>query len=670
MESMVLEEKVKDIFGPLATDKRRLPSSGLLKLGIPSYVGEWIIDEIVPGEGQLSAEELNELTDSVNDIIPRRNEQSVYKNKLLSGDTINLLTYMSVEVDITRTKRTRDAKIPILGLNDCWISDNLVENYPDLLKQGMWGIVQLGTNDDGIRVLDFEPMQASVDLDQFYDKRNSFSSDEWRELMLISAGYNPEVYSVTEQQWILCRLLPLVQKSMHFMELAPKGTGKSFIYENISPKVRLISGGNVTPAVLFVNNSTAQEGLLARFDVVVLDEVQKLKFSFPEEIIGVLKGYMANGKITRGGKVEIASDCGLVLLANILLDEFLQPVSNLLIEDLPEFMRETAFLDRFKGIIPGWEVPKFRQEMIAESVGLKADFFSDTLTAMRNDPQHEEWVRRHIEFPENVTIRDQEAIISIASGLVKILYPNLEIIPEEFVNFALNPAIRMRQYVRDQLWVLDPEYRQNERYLEASYVSQDDNVVASGGIDSEFRDRSEVNSETMNVDVVGVLDDEPPLEREPIETHLEIEEGSMGNSYRELFAPYLQGAAHIKLVDPFIRTDYQIQNLIKFCDAIAPKEGNVNLELITKMDSEYQASEIGEKFSEIQQNLVNHRILFDFKFEEGIHDRWIETNTGWKIILGRGLDFFQRPEGKYTLDNADQSKRQCKATTITYVRVG
>ncbi len=137
--------------------------------------------------------------------------------------------------------------------------------------------------------------------------------------------------------------------------------------------------------MLFVNNQTGQEGLLARFDVVVLDEVQKLKFSYPEEIIGVLKGYLANGRITRGGKVEIASDCGLVLLANIPLDETQQPLSELLVKHIPDFMRETAFLDRFREIIPGWEIAKFRQEMIANGVGLKADFFSDTLTAMRHE---------------------------------------------------------------------------------------------------------------------------------------------------------------------------------------------------------------------------------------------------------------------------------------------
>ncbi|MFQ6042563.1 MAG: BREX system Lon protease-like protein BrxL [Candidatus Poribacteria bacterium] len=471
-ETVLQKEKVKEIFGPLSVDKRRLPSSGLTKLGIPSYVGEWILDEITPGEGELSKEELEEILAFADSMLPKKNEQGVYKHRLLTGEIVQLLAYMSVEIDITRTKRTREAKIPALGFKDCWISDDLVEVHHDLLKQGMWGIVHLSLsrNEGGVRIMDFEPMQASVNLPLYYEKREEFNSDEWRFLMLMSAGYNPAAYSVTEQIWILCRLLPLVQKNMHLMELAPKGTGKSYLYEQISPRVRLISGGNVTPAVLFVNNQTGQEGLLARFDVVVLDEVQKLKFSYPEEIIGVLKGYLANGRITRGGKVEIASDCGLVLLANIPLDENQQPLSELLVEHLPYFMRETAFLDRFRGIIPGWEIAKFRQEMIANGVGLKADFFSDTLTAMRHETMHEEWVRRHTQFVKQTDIRDQEAIIATASGLLKILYPDLNVNEEEFNNFCLQPAVTMRQYIRNQLWLLDAEYRQTEKQLQAQPI--------------------------------------------------------------------------------------------------------------------------------------------------------------------------------------------------------
>src|SRR5262245_28951316 len=461
--SVELNQKVREVFGPLAMDKRRLPSSGLTKSGIPAYVAEWVLEEIVPGEGPLTDEERVTLEQFAEQMIPRRNEQNVYRNRLLTGDVVPVLSFMNVEVSLSRSTQDRFANIQALGFKDCWIADAIIDRNKDLLKHGMWGIIELIGSKEGVRIAGFEPMQASVDLKQFYEKRREFSADEWRELILTSAGYNPDAYSVNEQIMILCRLLPLVQKNLHLMELAPKGTGKSHIYINISPRVYLTSG-NLSPAVLFFNNASEHPGLLARYDVIVIDEVQKIRLENPYEIISNLKIYLENDTIRRGGKVDIPSDCALVILANIPLSESQQPSSELVVESLPGFMRETAFLDRFRGIIPGWSIPKFHQGCIASGVGLKADFFSDTLTAMRHETRHEEWVRSHVTFP-NTSIRDQRAITSIASGLLKILYPDIRLTPDSFWNYCLNPAIQLRQIVRNQLWQIDSEYRQTDKQL-------------------------------------------------------------------------------------------------------------------------------------------------------------------------------------------------------------
>lgn len=464
-----LNQKVREVFGPLAMDKRRLPSSGLTKTGIPAYVAEWVLEEIVPGEGPLADDERTTLEQFAQQMIPRRNEQNVYRNRLLTGDIVPLLAYMNVEVSLSRAMQERFANIQTLGFDDCWIADAIVEKNKDLLRHGMWGIIELIGTQEGVQVAGFEPMQASVDLKQFYEKRREFNADEWRELMLTSAGYNPAAYSVNEQMMILCRLLPLVQKNLHLMELAPKGTGKSHIYINISPRVYLTSG-NLTPAVLFFNNATEQPGLLARYDVIVIDEVQKIRLENPGEMISNLKIYLENDTIRRGGKVDIPSDCALVILANIPLSESQQPDSELVVETLPEFMRETAFLDRFRGIIPGWKIPKFHQGCIASDVGLKADFFSDTLTAMRHETRHEEWVRNRVVFPEQTGIRDQRAVTGIASGLLKILFPDFDVTPDSFRNYCLTPAVELRQIVRNQLWQLDPEYRRTDKQLCAEVI--------------------------------------------------------------------------------------------------------------------------------------------------------------------------------------------------------
>ena len=468
-----LDDKVRMHFGKLAMNKQRLPSSGLNKLGVPAYVAEWILEELVPGEGILTDQELSMLGQFTARMIPRKNEENVYRNRLLTRETVSILAHMSVEVMFNRQNEDRFARIPVLGFNDCLIPDAIIEENENLLKQGMWGVVDLtSAKGGGIQVVGFEPMQAAVNLDGFREKRSQFDADEWRELMLTSCGYNPSSYSVTQQIWILARLLPLVQKNMHLMELAPKGTGKSFIYENISPRVRL-TAGNISPAVLFYNNKTGQPGLLARYDVLVLDEIQRIKFEQPENIISNLKTYLANGRITRGGLADIPSDCGLVLLANISLDREQRPLNDLIISELPKFMHETAFLDRFRGIIPGWKIPKFHDGCVAKSVGLKADFFSDTLTAMRHEARYDEWVKRRVVFDSGATIRDQTAIVSNASGLLKILYPDLHLSRDAFYNFCISPAVEMRQIVRDQLWQLDEEFHQYDRDIKVSLAEAD-----------------------------------------------------------------------------------------------------------------------------------------------------------------------------------------------------
>ena len=199
------------------------------------------------------------------------------KNRLLEGELVKVLTSVQVDVELTKRRQERVAKMSLLSLSEVAIPDTIVQAYPDLLNQGMWGVVEIAITQEGVAISSFKPMQASVNLQMYKEARHEFNLEEWRSLVLISMGYNPAAFSEDEQMLLICRLLPLVQKSMHMMELAPKGTGKSYIYENISSRVRLISGGNISPAVMFVNNMSGQWGLLARYSVVVLDEIQTLR---------------------------------------------------------------------------------------------------------------------------------------------------------------------------------------------------------------------------------------------------------------------------------------------------------------------------------------------------------------------------------------------------------
>lgn len=460
-------EKAEVEFPGLTIDKRRLQASQLLKRGVPAYVGEWLLDTIVPGVGNITSDELLRVTDWSARNVPDPRDQQIIKNRLLRGESIKVLTPLQVEIQLKGGKGDRIAKLSLLGIDNAQIPEAIVESYPDLLRQGMWGVVELSQLSDGVTVLSFKPMQATVDLRLFKEARRAFTLDEWRQLVLRSMGYAPEAFTPSEQSLLLCRLLPLVQKSMHLIELAPKATGKSYLFENISPRVRLISGGNVTPAVLFVNNASQQWGLLARFSVVVLDEVQTAKFEKPEEIVGGLKGFLANGKLTRGGLHESSSDCSFVMLANIRLDEWQRPlVGDALVEELPRFLQETAFLDRIKGILPGWQIRKLGPDAFAHSVGLKADFFGDALIALREDLSIDQQVGQRVRLQgDKAYKRNQDAVQAIAAGMMKILFPHGEASDEEFAEHCVRPALQLRQLVWNQLYRLDAEYRQWDERL-------------------------------------------------------------------------------------------------------------------------------------------------------------------------------------------------------------
>ena len=470
-----LDDKVGAVFGRLAIDKRRLPSSSLTSRGMPVYVAEWVLDTVVPGSGPLTPAETEKINGWAERFVPIPSDHRVYKHKLSLGDTVKVLTSVEAEVKLKKGKEPeRYARLEALKIDEAFVSPSVLTEHPDLLRHGMWGVAELAQLSDGPAMLSFKPMQATVNLELYKNARRSFSLKEWRSLLLTSMGYVAESFSDEQQTFLLCRLLPLVQKNMHLMELAPKGTGKSYIFENISTQVRLVSGGNISPAVLFVNNASGQLGILVRFAVVVLDEVQTLKFDKPEEIVGGLKGYLANGKITRGGLHETASDCGLVMLANIALDDQQRPLNDLIVKELPVFLQETAFLDRMKGIIPGWKLPKLSSKLLigagsSTSVGLKADFFGDVLLALRNDTSANQYCAQHVHLSGAKPYRrNEESVRAIAAGLMKIQFPHGEVSDDEFYKYCLKPALELRQNVWDQLYQLDGEYRQFEQFLQAT----------------------------------------------------------------------------------------------------------------------------------------------------------------------------------------------------------
>ena len=457
------EEKARQVFGEVCVNKALVLEAGFGTRSVPAFVSEWIVTRHTP-EGVLDDDARQRIRTFLDRHLPTRDQKEQLKAQLVSGETLTLLDQFSVTVDVQRNEYR--LSIPCLDERKAGIERHIGEQYPLLFGGGVWGVGKLQYHPpDQIRkegqilLVDFRPMQnASLDLDLYCEQRATFTLSEWRDLLIASMGYNPEAYTIPQQMLLLTRLLPLVQERINMIELAPKGTGKSFVFLNLSRYARLISGGKVTAAALFYNNQSRQPGLLTHYDLVVFDEAQSLSFNNPGEMIGVLKDYLESGSFARGGVQKVEASAGMMMLANIPLDEYKRPRHDNLFQELPDFLAETAFIDRIHGILPGWELPRIERSFIARGIGFKADYFGDVLHHLRTRSGYEQIVQQRSSITGTGYQRDITAISRLASGYLKLLFPHAELSDEDFVEYCLKPAIRLRQRVRDQLAMLDPEY--------------------------------------------------------------------------------------------------------------------------------------------------------------------------------------------------------------------
>ncbi|MBW1696079.1 MAG: BREX system Lon protease-like protein BrxL [Deltaproteobacteria bacterium] len=654
------ESKARDYYGEVVINKGLMAKAGFGARAIPVYVGEWIISQFVDKD-DLSEESRQEIVKIVTNYLPQKADKNIILNRLKEQEEVQVLDDFRVNVNLE--KNVHELSIPVLDVNKGLIQKGIVDENPMLLKTGMWGIGTLRyVPPDGEEVMkgqiwmvDFKPFQTpGVDLDYYKECRKYFSLEEWIDLLVSSCQFNPEVHTLPQKMLLLSRIIPLVQPRVNQAELAPKGTGKSFVFDNISRYAAVIPGGKLSAPTLFYNSVSKQIGLIPRYDVVVVDEVQKIHTDSAGEAMAALKMYLESGRYRRATGDMGTAEAGFIILGNITIGPDRQPLyeTNGIFKELPSSLQESAFVDRIHGLLEGWFMPRITKHTPSKSIGFKGDFFSEVSHELRSDLRFSDYVSHSMRLPECEDMRDNKAIARLAEGFLKLLFPDLEVSEEEFIEFCVNPAVRMRQNIRDELAKLDQEYRW---------------VTIKSELPDEFQlshpDRKPEPEEEGEVDPLS-------SNRKPAETTIEIADGQKGISYAKLFSPYLTGTKQIKLVDPYIRYDYQIHNFMNFCECVVPAQGNIRLTLITGADSGEQERILSAKFEELKSSLEQDRIFFDYSFEKGIHDRRIETDTGWRIILGRGLDIFQKPEGKFTLGFVDQTRRQCKATTITYTKSG
>lgn len=482
----LLRKKITDVFESACIDKSLYSGSGLNEQSIPVFVGEWLIDRQLKG-GDWNEDVKQQVIAFVRKFMPSKDDVEDLKQRLRNGDNVSVLEYVSPRVDLTKDQTFLESGS--LGNQKVQIEEHLLSRYPRLLKGGMWGlaIYQYRRNDKGgeVWLSEFKPLQAAkIEVDEYIDKRREFTREEWIQLLINSLGYNaegPGGYATDKTRLaLLTRLIPFVQRRVNLFELAPKGTGKSFIFGQFSRYSRLIEGGAVSPAVLFYNENTKVPGLFTQFDLVVFDEAQSLSFSSPDETVAKLKGYLEQGKYSKG-KFTVAADAGAVFIANVQIDHNKMPVNaKHLFSDLPTLLQETALLDRIHGLLPGWQLPRMGVDSLSKGIGLKADYLGEIFHALRFRIEYDKFVEERQHLIDSKDFRDVRAILKLSAGFLKLLFPDLEkVTEEEFETYCLTPAIHLRQRLREQLYYMDPEFSRNEITLKKGPISEMNHDVVS-----------------------------------------------------------------------------------------------------------------------------------------------------------------------------------------------
>jgi ATP-dependent Lon protease len=653
------EQKAKDYYGEVVINKGLIGKAGFGARAIPVYVGEWIVSQYMDGD-TLTEDGRNEIVNTVSRFMPQKADKNSILNRLMEQEEVRTLDDFRVNVNLER--HTHDLSIPLLDVSNGMVQKDIIDKNPMLLKTGMWGLGTLRyVPPDGedvkkgqIWMVDFKAFQTpGIDLDYFRGSRRHFNIDEWIDLLVSSCQFNPDVHRLPQKLLLLSRIIPLVEPRANITELAPKGTGKSFVFDNISRYAAVIPGGKLSAPALFFNSNTKQIGLIPRYDVVVVDEIQKIQTDASGEAMAALKMYLESGRYRRATGDMGTSESGFVMLGNITLGINRLPLyeSDGIFKELPAALQESAFIDRIHGLIEGWFMPRVSRNTPSKSLGFKGDFFSEVLHELRVDLRYADYVSQSLHLPQSEDMRDNKAISRLAEGFLKLLFPDLELSEEEFITYCVNPAVRMRQQIRDELSKIDQEFKW---------------VTIKSQMPDEFQlshpdERPNPEEETKKVDPLAP-------DRIPEGKTVDLVEGQKGISFEKLFLPYVKGSKSVKICDPYIRLQYQIYNLVSFCEILDPQDEMIKVDLVTGCEA-YQKTELSQKLDELKTGLSRDHIDFNYVFNENLHDGWIETDTGWRIILGRGLDIFQKPDDKFTLGFLDQTKRKCKATAITYTRM-
>jgi ATP-dependent Lon protease len=668
-----LDKKINDHFAGkvVRKDLTKLVKGNAI---VPTYVLEYLLGQYCATDDENTIKEgVETVKRIISDHFVHRDESQIIKSTIKEKGSHRIIDKVSIRLNDKEDQY--EAFFSNLGLTKIPISDDVVKEHPKLLSSGVWCILTMGyVRTDEKKsvpwvVEQIKPIQISnIDMEEFKSMRSQFTTEEWMNLLLQTIGLNPDEFTKRSKLLQLTRLVPFVENNYNLIELGPKGTGKSHVFSELSPHGILISGGEVSKAKLFVNNSSGEIGLVGYWDVVAYDEFAGKTKKTDRGLVDIMKNYMANKSFSRGTEVYGAA-ASMVFVGNTDHSVPYMMKHSDLFDALPKDYYDTAFLDRIHAYLPGWEVQKLRNDMFSSDYGFIVDYLAEVLRELRKEDRTNEY-SKYFELSDSITTRDKTSIVKTYSGLLKVIYPNNDISEEEAKDL-IDFSIECRKRVKEQLRKMDETFER----VDFSYVTNESSKSYSISTleELEYGDLIE-ELEGSGSETKITLKEEDSL---PTKSVIELQEGQKlirdnqsGISYDNLFGAYLLNSTDYKVIDPYIRLPYQLRNFMEFVRLVNEKKDpktEVKLHLVTTNNEDYIEG-VRDKFDQMRYSFETMGIYFSYEFDETIHDRSIVMNNGWKIVLGRGLDIWQKTGG--IADPADyiQEKRLCKACEITFVK--
>ncbi len=495
---------------------------------VPTYVVEFMLGRYCASTNQ---EEIDEGLEIVQRQLKSRTvkagEEELFKARAREKGEVKIIDIISARLD--EKSDSYLATLPSLQLKDVRISPEFVSEHERMLTGGFYAEVSLVYDAAiaqenrgrpfGIESIRAIQMSQRNVLDTLLKARKAFSTEEWKVFLLRSVGIEPEGLSERTREALMLRMVPFVERNYNMVELGPRGTGKSHLFQQISPYAHLISGGKATVAKMFVDNNSGRRGLVCQYDVVCFDEISGISFD-KKDGINIMKGYMESGEFSRG-KESIRADGSLVMVGNFDVDVEHQQRIGHLFGPLPAEMRDdTAFMDRIHAYLPGWDVPKISKDILTDHFGLVSDFWSECMSRLRRKSRVSS-LQGKVIFGGALSGRDTNAVNKTVSGLLKLLFPGEnEEIPEHDLEWAVRLAMECRRRVKEQQKRIGAAEFRNTHF---SYIMGNDSVERYVGT-PELQSENSIGTDPLEPGQVwtispGGIDEHPGLFR------IEVNEG-------------------------------------------------------------------------------------------------------------------------------------------------